>query len=534
VEREDIVTLENILSASGGREENILTQKLGQLNSCLSAARTESIGLATRHQQITEASRNADLLQSVPDVVNNPIVQSVKRELIALKREYLERLEKYGEKHPRMNALRKEIASVQSRLEVEVARVAKSVKMQYEMALANEKSLEEALEKAKSEVMELNKKAIHYGMVKQEVESNREMYEMIMKRAKETSLTSALKSTNVHIVDRAKVPRSPVRPQVRKNTLMAAAIALMLGAGLALLLEYMDHTFHGPDEVRRYLGVPYLGSVGLAPRIKRAKASELIALEDPRANAVETVRTVRTNVLFSFTNAGPKALVITSPGPLEGKTFITANLALTLAQMGRRVLLVDGDLRKPRLHKIFGKRSKPGLSDLISGNCTLCEAAKDTQVKDLKFLPSGKAPPNPSEILGCNRMQDFVAQCMASFDFVLFDTPPVLSVTDASALAGSIDGTVVVLKAGETKRGNARRALEQLKAIDSNVLGVVLNQVDFKKNRYYYNYDTSYYYGHYGHYGGNGRKRGQRSREVDRTSDDISDADYSPPAQLEI
>jgi succinoglycan biosynthesis transport protein ExoP len=514
VEKEDIVTLENILSASGGGAENILSQKLSQLNSGLADARTERIDLGTRYQQSVECSKIPALVESIPDVVKNPIVQRVKGDLIELKRQYAEHLEKYGEKHPRMSALRQEMKSLQSRLDLEVQRITESVKMQYEAALAREQSLAEALDQTKNEVQELNKKAIQYGVLKQEVESNREMFEMIMKRAKETSLTSALKSTNIFIVDEAKVPRTAIRPRVRRDVLLTSVVALALGLGLTLLMEYLDHTFHGPMDMQRYLGIPFLGSVGLAAQTNVKGPSELLALEEPRSSVIESLRTVRTNVLFSLVRPGQKTLLVTSPGPLEGKTFLTSNLALIIAQMGHRVLLVDADLRKPRLHKIFSKSSKPGLSALILGECTLCDAVRDTQVKSLKLLPAGDIPPNPSEILGSQRMKDFLARVTDNFDFIIFDSTPVLSVTDGSILSGMLDGTIFVLKAGETRRGNAIRAVEQLKDTNSNVLGAVLNQVDFRKERYYYTYDTSYYYAQYGQGSGQHHREAQAGGEL--------------------
>jgi succinoglycan biosynthesis transport protein ExoP len=494
VEREDIVTLENVLSASGGNEENILTQKVAQLNSSLSHARTERMGLETRYEQIQKASGSPKLVDSTPDVIQSPVVQSIRRELIALNRQYAENLHKFGEKHPHMLALREEINSLQSRLNVEIDRIFDSVRMQYEMAMAKEQSLEQAMQQAKSEVNELNRKAIQYGMLKQEIESNREIYEMILKRAKETSLTSALKSTNVFIVDRAEVPQAPFEPKVQRSVLIASIIALMLGIGLAFLLDYLDQTFHGPDEVERTLGVSYLGSVGLVTPDIAGSVSELVVLKEPASGVVESLRAVRTNMLFSLAEPGPKTLLVTSPGPLEGKTFLSANLAVAMTELGRRVLLIDADLRKPRLHKIFGKPSTPGLSDLILGQCTLCDAVKDTQVKGLKLLPAGKIPRNASGTLGSGGMREFIAQLKGRFDFIIFDTPPVLTVTDAAVLTGNLDGIIFVLKAGETTRSNAKRAFKQLQNIESKVLGVVLNQVDFRRERYYYTYGAPYYY----------------------------------------
>jgi capsular exopolysaccharide synthesis family protein len=274
----------------------------------------------------------------------------------------------------------------------------------------------------------------------------------------------------------------------------------------------LDTTLHGPNEVKRYLGVPFLGPVGVNQFKKGAKQGELTVLGEPRSNFAESLRNIRTNVVFSYTEPQQNSIVITSPGPLEGKTLISSNMAVIMAQMGRNVLLVDADMRKPRIHKVFNTKSDPGLSNLVLGKCTLEEATHSTRVKNLKMLPAGTIPPNPAEILGSKRMQELISQLKEQFEFVVFDTPPVLSVTDGAVLAGMLDGVALVIKASDTTRDHAKRALEHLHDVHARVLGVILNQVDFSKERHYY----SYYYKYYYYYSDEGEKKQRRSRQKTR------------------
>jgi capsular exopolysaccharide synthesis family protein len=449
-------------------------------------------------------------------VTQSGLIQALKQNHADLVRQSLELKEKYGEKHPRMLALQDEIRSIRSAITDEIQKIAKSVEIQYKVAAAKEQGLIKALEQAKKEVNELNKKAIQYGVLKREVESNRQLYDMVLKRGKETALTSGLKSTNIFIVDRAEVPLRPVKPQVARTALLAAVIGLMLGVGLAFFLEFLDRTIHGPNEVKRYLGVPFLGPVGVTDLEENGRGGELVVLAEPRSSFAESLRTIRTNVVFSFTEPTQNSLVITSAGPQEGKTLISANLAVIMAQMGRRVLLVDGDMRRPRVHKVFGTSGEPGLSNLILGKCPPEAALRDTRIRPLKLLPAGTIPPNPSEILASRRMEDLLGQMKQQFEFVIFDSPPLLSVTDAAVLGGQVDGTILVVKASETSREHARRALDHLLDVKARVLGVVLNQVDFDKERYYYSYYYRYYQG-YPDEGGKGERR-SRHRVKEKAS----------------
>jgi capsular exopolysaccharide synthesis family protein len=507
-EEEDILALESLLSGSGGKEENIVAQQVIELSSNITAARTERISLEPLYLQLKELRNKPDMAESIPQVIQNSLIQSLKSDYIMLRQEYSKLRGKYGEKHPRMVALRREIGNLRSRIRDEVNKIGRSVEFQYEMLLAKEKKLQAALEEAKSEVMGLNKRAIQYGVLKREVESNRQIYNMILRRAKETSLTSRLKSTNIFIVDLAETPQGPVRPNLRKNLLMAVVITMMIGLALAFFLEHWDNTLHSPNDVKRYLAIPFLGPVGLFPPKGNGKALNLAVLREPKSSLAEALRNVRTNLIFSFVESHQKAMVITSPGPMEGKTFVSSNLAVTMAQMGRRVVLIDADMRKPSVNKVFGISLKPGLSDLILGRCKLNDAMQQTPVKSLRVISAGTIPPNSSELLTSTIMQKLLNYLRDRFDYLIFDTPPILVVTDAAVLSGILDGTVLVIKASETTREAAQRALERLSEVHSRPLGVVLNQVDFRRERYHYNY----YYSNYYYYSDEGDKRVRRVR----------------------
>jgi capsular exopolysaccharide synthesis family protein len=234
-----------------------------------------------------------------------------------------------------------------------------------------------------------------------------------------------------------------------------------------------------------------------------------VALQEPKCSLAEALRNIRTNLVFSFVEPHQKAMVITSAGPMEGKTFISSNLAATMARMGRPVLLVDADMRKPTVHKLFNTSLKPGLTDVILGRCNLDEAIRETAIKRLKVIPAGTIPPNPAELLTSNRMQKLIATFRERFEYLIFDTPPILAVTEAAVLSGVLDGTVLFVKASGTTRESAQRALEQLTDVRARTLGVILNQVNFEKERYYY----SYYYANQYYYTDDGDKQVRRVRK---------------------
>lgn len=502
-EREDIMALENLVSA--GDEERITSQRLAELNSRLTEARTERIAKQTLHEQLKELAGRPEMTESLPQVIDNPLIQKLKGDYIELARRYSEMAERYGDKHPRMVALRAEMQSLRGRLALEVGKIAKSVEITYQVALARERSLQKALDQTKEQAQRLNKKAIEYVALKREVQQNRQLYEMIMRRAKETALTSGLRSSNITIVDRSEVPARPASPRPLPILALAALLGIMAGLGLAFALHYLDNTFHDPEDLRRTLDAPLLGSVG---RLEEGAGDELVVLRSAGSHFKEALWAIAANLRYSFAEAGPRALAVCSPGPGEGKTLVAANLALVLAQMGAKVVLVDGDLRKPRAHKIFGAQPEPGLTDLLSGQAELDSCLRPTPVDGLRFLPCGFSAPGPAELLSSGALPRLLAELKGRADFVVLDTPPVHAVADALVVAGQVDGALLVVRAEQTAKPAARQAAERLAEAGGRVLGAVLNQWDLKRRGSYEYYDRyQYYYTKGGSEGRKGRPR---------------------------
>jgi capsular exopolysaccharide synthesis family protein len=401
---------------------------------------------------------------------------------------------------------------LKKRKALEARRVVNSLKNEYQLAVAKEDSLKKALTQQKEESLALNKKAVQYGVLKRQADSSRQLYELLIKRFKETSLTEEMKTGNIRIVDRAEVPADPVKPRKKLNLLLAVVVGAFLGIGLAFFLEYLDNTITTPEEVKNYLRVPYLGPV---PAFSMNGSSneipaELISVHSPKSTASEAYRGLRTSILFSSADKKPRVIMITSAGPLEGKTLTSANMAITMAGSHEGVILIDGDLRRPRLHKVFQTSHSKGLSGILVGTDTPADAIIKTPIKGLHLLPAGHIPPNPSELIGSNVMKRFITGLREKFEIIVIDTPPLTAVTDAVALSQFVDGVMLVLRTGITPRQVVKNSLEQLQAVNANILGVVLNAVSTGKDSYYY---SQYYYSYYGEDGDKKKRRGKTKRQ---------------------
>jgi capsular exopolysaccharide synthesis family protein len=323
-----------------------------------------------------------------------------------------------------------------------------------------------------------------------------------MARSKEVGLESELRTTDLRIVDRARVPGRPVSPRRARNHLVGLLLGLGLGAGLALLLERADNTLKTPEDVKVHLRVPFLGIIpSLGEAYSRGEAgAQKARLVELSSAAAEAYRVLRTNLLFSSPEAAARAYLFTSASPGEGKTTSVANLAVALAQNGARVLAVDADLRRPTLHVHFGLDKTQGLSDLVIGGCPFAEAVQHTEVRGLQVLPSGYIPPNPAELLGSPSMKELVAVLRKRFDWVLFDAPPLLTIADALVLSSLVDGTILVARADVTPLPAIHRAIDQIAGVGGKLTGLLLNRVDLERHSYYYSQHYGEYYRSY--YGG--------------------------------
>ena len=487
-EQNDAIPLEH--------RENIVIQKLADINAAVTQAKTERFQQQALYNQLESLRRNNSALDSFPAILSNTYIQQQKAELAQLQSQYTQLSEKLGERHPEMIKVHSAIQLAQAKLDGEVAKVVQSVRNEYQAALAKENSLIGALNQQKAEAQAMNRKAIDDGVLEREVQSTKQIYESLLQRAKETGVSTELRTSNIRIVDRAEQPRAPVMPRKLLSLVLALGGGFVLALTLAFFFEYLDSSLKSPDEIKAYLGLPTLGMVpALNPKTWKGRDPLLNAGVPP--NFAEAFRAMRTNVLFSAADEGPRSLVITSTGPGEGKSVVAANLAIGFAQAGQRVILIDADMRRPRVHDVFGQKQEPGLSNFLVGHAVASSAIRKSAVPGLWLLTAGRIPPNPAELLGSQRFRKFIELLGQYFDSIIIDSPPIMAVTDAALAASAATGIVFVVGAEMTSRHAARTAIEQLENGRPHFVGAVLNRVELERNAYYY---SGYYRREYAQY----------------------------------
>lgn len=523
---------QGIVTDFSSNVETITAQKLAELNKQVVEATSRRVEAETRFRQAKQLEQNPDSMGSIPEVLQNALIQDIKRQEVEIHKRLSELSKRYGVNHPQIIALNNELKSLNIRRTAEIGRVVSALQNEYRVALAKEQSLKGALGQQKGETLSMNEKAIDYNVLKREAETSREMFDVLIKRFKETSLTEDIRTGNIRIIDPAEIPKSPVRPKKAQNILLAIVVGLSMGVGLAFFLEYMDSTIKLPDEINQLLKIPYLGPVpALASdgdsegTVKDRKPEEdLITLLSPKSTASESYRGIRTSLLLSSADHSPQVILICSSGPREGKTITTANIAVTMAQAGGKVLVLDCDLRRPRLHKLFRTERDKGISNILAGSCSMEEAVVHTGIANVDLIPCGPIPPNPSEILSSRHMKELIEQARSRYERIIIDSPPITAVTDAVILSSFVDGVVVVIRAGETHREIIKNGIFQLKAVNARILGAVLNSVDMGRDSYYY---YQYYYYYYGEDGEKRKKTRQKKPGSSRYDDAVETAkDY--------
>jgi capsular exopolysaccharide synthesis family protein len=483
-------------SVSLEERQNIVVQKLQDLNEAVTKANTTRIQKEGAYNQAKAAQENPALIDGLPLILSNTFIQQQKTELAQLQRQLAQLSERLGPNHPDMVKIGIAITNAEAKIQAEVAQVLEGTRREYEAALAEEQNLTTALNRQKAEAQSLNRDGIQYGVLQRDATANRQMFEALLQRTQETGVSEQIKAGNIRIIDQAEIPESPISPNVLNNLLIAIIAGLTLAVGLAFAFEYADDRIKNPDELKRHLGLAFLGMV---PRLFDKNVSSPLVTDGISAAFAEAFRSLRTNVLFSSVDDGGRLIVITSSAPGEGKTIISSNLAVTLAQAGHRVLLIDGDMRKPRVHEVFKLALAPGLSNLLVGTAAVSEATIESKVPGLWLMSAGTCPPNPAELLGSKRFKDFTAFLRKHFDWVIIDTPPIMAVTDAAIVGNLSHGVLFVVGAEMTSRRVAQRAVEQLELGQVKFLGAVLNRVDLQHHSYYY---SKYYRAEYGGYYG--------------------------------
>jgi polysaccharide biosynthesis transport protein len=478
------------------QQQSPAAQELQSINASLAAAQQQRIEAESRYRRSQTTASDA-----LPEVLLSNIVAQLKNRRTELLSQYQEKLRIFKPGYPAMEQLKSQLDEIDRQLAGEIGRIKGSIRAEFEAAGNAELMLGKRLAELKAQLLDLQGRSIQYNIIKREVDTNRELYDGLLQRYKEIGVAGGISANNISVVDRARAPASRFSPNLSRNLLLGLLAGLAAGVFLALLFEHLDDTIKSPEDVEQKFGLAVLGVI---PRLQRG--SPLEALKDPRSAFSESYRSVRTALQFSTEAGVPRTLFVTSSTPGEGKSTTALTLALHFAQMGKRVLLIDADLRNPTLHQALRVPNSAGLSNYLSGASRPLKFLHPTQVKKLACLCSGPLPPNPAELLAGPRMVTLLRLAAASFDQVIIDGPPVLGIADAAILSNLSAGTVLVVEAGSTRLGYARGVLKRLNAARARVLGVVLTKLDPRQS------GTGYGYGDYGYYAyGNRPRLEQRS-----------------------
>lgn len=493
-EREKIVDAKGI-AMSGA------SATFGDLNKSLIEARQRRAEAENAFNQIRAIrAAGSNNFETIPAVLRNPLYNDAKKAETEAERKLTELSQRYGKEHPRIIQAETELKTARESARRQMEIVVASITKEYEVVRANEQAVERSLADARAEVQGINRKEYQLGILEREVASNRQLYDMFIGRSKEASATNDLQTAVGRVVDRAEPPGSPIRPNKNQMVSTAFFAGLIVAIMCAILLDRLDNTVKTTEDVETKLRVPVLTSVPLISG--RKDLAKLAYLSDPKSVFSESIRSARTGVLLSGIDSEHKVLVITSSVPNEGKTTFAMSLAFAHAQT-KRVLLIDADMRRPSIAKTMGiDKDAAGLSDFISGTAQVSQVIHSIEGTTAKLLPAGHNPPNPLELLLSPKFSQALAKLKELFDIIILDSPPVQLVSDAMVVARHATGVIYVVKADDTPHPLARLGIKKIRLTGTPIIGVVLNQLDFKKaDRYYGEYSGYYSYGYKRYYG---------------------------------
>lgn len=487
-ERERLVDIKGVLT--------LTAKNLDETTAKLVEARNHRAQAESLYRQVMALGKPApEKLESIPQILKHPLVASLKVAEAQAESRLSELSKRYGPKHPKMIAAASELEAARASLRQRLRSIVAGIEKDYEAARANEAALTAALEQGKQEIQSIRRKESSLRELEREVDTNRQLYDTFFKRFQETSATRDLQQVNARIVDAAVVPNTPFKPNKRQLVLLALAVSLMLGVMLAFLLESLSNTFTSAADVEARLGLTMLGLLPQLPKGQSQGAMRAF-LDEGRSGFAESIRTIRTGLMFANVDAPHKVLVVTSSIPGEGKTTLAMNLASALGKM-ERVLLVDADLRSPSIAKAFSLPDKmPGLSNLIAGTSELKDCVRHLDAEAIDVLGAGVVTPNPLELLSSQRFAKVVEALARHYDRVIIDSPPVQAVSDSLVLAKRASAILYVIRADATTIDVVKSGVARLRQIDADIAGAVLNRVDVKKARQY-----GGDYGYYDHYG---------------------------------
>jgi len=484
-------------------KQDITTQKLSDLSKAVTEAETELAEKEALYNIAT--SGNIDAL---PAAQNNIVIQDLLKRRTDLEEQLNEAINQYGPNFPKVQRMISQEKELNDSLARARQTIVESVKVEFDTSRSHVEILERNLDQQKTEANDLAEKLIQYHILQHDAESNKQLYDGLLQKLKEAGISAGLRSDNIHVVDPALIPSSPSRPQKARNILLAFLAGLVGGVGLALFREYLDNTVKSPDDVEMLTGLPSLAVVPALPgmNISQGRLSqsakgtppsssgpriEMLSFMQPKSQISEAFRALRTSLLLSQADHPPQVILVTSALPREGKTTAAVNLAVTLAQLGDRTLLIDSDLRKPGIRRALdittGKDA--GLSSYLAGVSTLDEVTiPHPAIQNLVAMTTGPIPPSPADLLSSHRMREAITELRHRFKFIVIDSPPVMAATDAVLISALTDGVLLVVRSGETPKEAFTRTRDLLAAVKCRLLGVVLNAVDSSAPDYYYSY----------------------------------------------
>jgi succinoglycan biosynthesis transport protein ExoP len=493
-------------------KQNITTQRLADINKELTAAQSERM----KKEAIYQLAKSGGF-DVIPEARDSGILQDVMKRRTEVSTEYATALNQYGPNFPRVQRLQAQVKDFDQLIETEKKNVLKRMENDYREARQRELLLTEALDKQKAETNQQAERLVQYNILKREAEANKQLYEGLLTKLKEAGISAGLRSSNIRVVDPAMIPSSPARPAKTRNIALSFLVGLVGGIGLALMREYLDNTIKTPDDIELITKLPSLAVVPAFEGVNRKSRAmrllrgtpvngnqphiELVSHHLPKSQISEAFRALRTALLLSQAEHPPQVILVTSALPREGKTTAAANLAVTLAQLGDRTVLVDADLRKPGVSRVLSLADEKyaGLSSYLAGVSNLdLVTVHHPAIENLSAIPTGPLPPNPADLLSSHRMKEAIAELRKRYKFIVIDTPPIMAVTDAVILSVQADGVLLVVRSGETSKQAFMRTRDLLASVKSRVLGVVLNAVDSSSPDYHYSYryyPYSYGYG---------------------------------------
>ncbi|HYL64303.1 MAG TPA: polysaccharide biosynthesis tyrosine autokinase [Candidatus Methylomirabilis sp.] len=516
-------------------KQNITTQRLADLNKSLTDAQEERM----KKEALYQFAKAGDV-SDVPQLRDNAVLQGLINKRQTSSEDYSEALNQYGPNFPKVQRLQAQLKDLDQLIQKENVSALNSIEADYREARQRELLLTQALDKQKVEANQMAERLVEYNILKREAEANKALYDGLMTKLKEVGISAALQSSNIRVVDPAMIPTYPSRPAKARNIVLAFLVGLVGGIGLALVREYLDNTVKTPDDIETLARLPSLAVVpefsssngnGTRRRLLQGVASnghekriELVAQHLPKSQMSEAFRALRTSLLLSQPGHPPQVILVTSALPREGKTTAAANLAVTLAQLGDRTVLVDADLRKPGVGRLLGLGGNKyaGLSSYLAGVSTLdLVTVPHPAIPNLAAIPTGPLPPNPADLLSSQRLAEAITELRGKYKFIVIDSPPIMAATDAVILSVKADGVLLVVRSGDTPKEAFTRTRDLLNSVKCRMLGVVLNAVDSGAPDYYYSY--RYYPYSYGY----GPQEGAESQQDhDQAVEPVADRSY--------